>query len=370
MPKDVISEYIKLEGNNPILTGICPFCSGKIIVSCDNGYYHCFNCGAGGDSIDFIQRVKHYSCIEAAEFLHKPIPNDYEATQKIRTRIYEINREAAKFYYKQLANSRKALQYVQSRCLSPSTLQHFGLGYAPDSGFQLVNYLKKQGYTAAEMIQANLANESKSGHLYDRFCDRIMFPIIDLNNRVVGFGGRIMTDEKPKYLNSSNTPVFNKCRNLYGLYAAKANGQLILVEGYMDVIALHQAGIENAIATLGTALTEEQAMIIKQFCSEVVVCYDADEPGQKATNRALQILRLQGIKTKVLVVPDGKDPDEFIKAHGADEFRQLIKFSECELSYKLRKLNESYNMEKPEEKMKYLMKAASIITNNEDVNLI
>ena len=352
MPKDVISEYIKLEGNNPILTGICPFCSGKIIVSCDNDYYHCFNCGAGGDSIDFIQRVKHYSCIEAAEFLHKPIPNDYEATQKIRTRIYEINREAA------------------SRCLSPSTLQHFGLGYAPDSGFQLVNYLKKQGYTAAEMIQANLANESKSGHLYDRFCDRIMFPIIDLNNRVVGFGGRIMTDEKPKYLNSSNTPVFNKCRNLYGLYAAKANGQLILVEGYMDVIALHQAGIENAIATLGTALTEEQAMIIKQFCSEVVVCYDADEPGQKATNRALQILNSQGITTKVLSIPDGKDPDEFIKAHGADEFRQLIKFSESELSYRIRKLRENYNMKKPEEKMQYLMKAASIITNKEDVNLI
>ena len=327
MPKDVISEYIKLEGNNPILTGICPFCSGKIIVSCDNDYYHCFNCGAGGDSVDFIQRINHCDCIQAAEYLDRPIPKDYEATQKVKEKI-------------------------------------------PDSGFQLVNYLKKQGYTAAEMIQANLANESKSGHLYDRFCDRIMFPIIDLNNRVVGFGGRIMTDEKPKYLNSSNTPVFNKCRNLYGLYAAKANGQLILVEGYMDVIALHQAGIENAIATLGTALTEEQAMIIKQFCSEVVVCYDADEPGQKATNRALQILRLQGIKTKVLVVPDGKDPDEFIKAHGADEFRQLIKFSECELSYKLRKLNESYNMEKPEVKMKYLMKAASIITNKEDVNLI
>ena len=187
MPKNVISEYLKLEGEKPVLTGICPFCSGKIIVSCDNDYYHCFNCGAGGGSVDFIQRIKHYSCIEAAEFLHKPIPNDYEATQKIRTRIYEINREAAKFYYKQLANSRKALQYVQSRCLSPSTLQHFGLGYAPDSGFQLVNYLKKQGYTAAEMIQANLANESKTGHLYDRFCDRIMFPIVDLNNHVVGY---------------------------------------------------------------------------------------------------------------------------------------------------------------------------------------
>lgn len=220
------------------------------------------------------------------------------------------------------------------------------------------------------MIQANLANESKSGHLYDRFCDRIMFPIVDLNNHVVGFGGRILTDEKPKYLNSSNTPVFNKCRNLYGLHAAKANGQLILVEGYMDVIALHQAGIENAIATLGTALTEEQAMIIKQFCSEVVVCYDADEPGQKATNRALQILNSQGITTKVLSIPDGKDPDEFIKAHGADEFRQLIKFSESELSYRIRKLRENYNMKKPEEKMQYLMKAASIITNKEDVNLI
>ena len=370
--KNVISEYIKLDGEKTVLTGICPFCSGKIIVSCDNDYYHCFNCGAGGDSVDFIQRINHCDCIQAAEYLDRPIPKDYEATQKVKEKIYEINREAAKFYYKQLANSRKALKYVQSRCLTSSTLQHFGLGYAPDSGFQLVNYLKKQGYTAAEMIQANLANESKTGHLYDRFYDRIMFPIVDLNNHVVGFGGRILTDEKPKYLNSSNTPVFNKCRNLYGLHFAKdkADGQLILVEGYMDVIALHQAGIENAIATLGTALTVEQAMIIKQSCSEVVVCYDADEPGQRATNRALQILRTQGITTKVLYIPDGKDPDEFIKVHGADELRQLIKLSECELSYKLRKLKENYNMEKPEEKIKYLMMAASIITNKEDVSKI
>ena len=232
---------------------------------------------------------------------------------KLKTRILEANREAARFYHRMLytPEGRQALDYLRGRGLSEKTIIHFGLGYSPRDRFELVNHLKSKGFSGNEIIQANLANQSQKGYPFDRFSDRVMFPIIDLRGNVIGFGGRIMSDIKPKYLNTSDTPVFNKSRNLFALQFAKnkANGQLILVEGYMDVIALHQAGFENAVATLGTSLTQDQAMIIKRYCDEVVICYDADEAGQKATQRAIGILRPTGVKIKILTVPNGKDPD-------------------------------------------------------------
>ncbi len=379
---DVISGYVQLKKSGRSLMGLCPFHNektGSFSVSRENGFFHCFGCGAGGDVINFIKRIENLDYVEAVRFLAQKagmtMPEDgrNDRSAKLKTRIYEANREAARFFYRKLYSpeGKKALDYLRSRGLSEKTIVHFGLGYAPSSRFELVNHLRAKGFTAAEMIQANLANKSSKGNPFDRFCDRVMFPIIDLKTNVIAFGGRIMTDAKPKYLNTSDTPVFNKSRNLFALNFAKnkADGQLILVEGYMDVIALHQAGIENAIATLGTALTQEQSMIIKRHCEEVVICYDADDAGQRATQRAINILRQTGIRIKILTVPDGKDPDEFIKSHGeqgAARFRMLLEKTGNDVDYKLKKLRASYNTDITEQKVEFLTKAAGIIAEIEN----
>lgn len=374
---DVISSYVNLKKAGRNLVGLCPFHNEKtpsFSVSQENEFFHCFGCGVGGDVITFIRRIENLDYVDAVKFLAQragltmPEENRNEGLSNLKNRIYEANREAAKFYHKQLytPNGQNALEYLRKRQLSEKTIIHFGLGYSPPSRFELVNHLKSKGFSSTELIAANLANESRNGNPFDRFSDRVMFPIMDLRGNVIGFGGRIMSDIKPKYLNTSDTPVFNKSRNLFALQFAKnkAEGQLILVEGYMDVIALHQAGFENAVATLGTALTQEQATIIKRYCKEVVICYDADEAGQKATSRAISILRPTGLDIKVLTVPDGKDPDEYIKSHGEQgsaRFRLLLDKCGNDVEYRLQKLRMSYNTDITEQKVAFLTQAAKLI---------
>ena len=374
---DVISSYVQLKRSGRNLVGLCPFHNEKspsFSVSRENGFFYCFGCGAGGDAITFIRRIENLDYVDAVKLLAQRAgmtvpegPSD-NGMGKLKTRILEANREAARFYHRMLytPEGRQALDYLRGRGLSEKTIIHFGLGYSPRDRFELVNHLKSKGFSGNEIIQANLANQSQKGYPFDRFSDRVMFPIIDLRGNVIGFGGRIMSDIKPKYLNTSDTPVFNKSRNLFALQFAKnkANGQLILVEGYMDVIALHQAGFENAVATLGTSLTQDQAMIIKRYCDEVVICYDADEAGQKATQRAIGILRPTGVKIKILTVPNGKDPDEFIRSHGQQgnaRFRMLLEKSGNDIEYRLEKLRGIFNTDIPGQKVEFLTKAAEQI---------
>ena len=375
---EVISGYVRLKKTGRNLMGLCPFHSEhtpSFSVSRENGFFYCFGCGVGGDVITFIRKVENLDYVEAVKLLADragmtlPEQNADNSMTILRNRIYEANREAARFYNKQLYSpaGAAAMGYLKKRELSEKTIIHFGLGYSPASRFELVNHLRRKGFTNSELIAANLANQTKNGNAIDRFSDRVMFPIIDLRGNVIGFGGRIMSDIKPKYLNTSETPVFNKSRNLFALQFAKnkANGQLILVEGYMDVIALHQAGFENAVATLGTALTSEQSNIIKRYCDEVVICYDSDEAGQKATARAISILRPTGLNIKVLTVPNGKDPDEFIRSYkeqGSARFRMLLERSGNDIEYKLSKLKASYDMNVPSRRVEFLTKAAGMIS--------
>ena len=379
---DIISGYVNLKKSGRTYMGLCPFHGEKtpsFSVSPENGFFHCFGCGEGGDVITFIKKIENLDYVEAIKFLAQKaglsVPEDGQSKGlgDLKKRIYEANREAARFFYKNLYSpeGKEALEYLRKRQLTDKTITHFGLGYSPKSRFELLNYLKGKGFSEAELIQANLAVQYENKRPIDRFSDRVMFPIIDLRGNVIGFGGRIMSDIKPKYLNTAETPAFNKSRNLFALRFAKqkAQGQLILVEGYMDVIALHQAGFENTVATLGTALTQDQAAIIKRYCDEVVICYDADEAGQKATQRAISILRPTGLNIKIVKVPDGKDPDEFIKAHGDQgpaRFRLLLERSGNDVEYRFNKLHEKYSMDVPDEKIEYLTEAAKMIATLEN----
>lgn len=374
---DIIGQYVTLKKSGRGLMGKCPFHGDdtpSFSVSPELGVYHCFGCNESGDTIRFVEQMEHLDYIEAVRWLAQkagltvPENENDNNSYRLRQRIFEANREAAHFYVQQLytPEGKEALDYLKNRQLLPKTITHFGLGYSPRSRFELVNYLKSKGFSGTELIQANLANESQRGYPYDRFSDRIMFPIIDLQRRVLGFGGRIMSDIKPKYLNTSETPVFNKGENLYALQFAKnkANGQLILVEGYMDVIALHQAGFENAIATLGTALTREQAVVIKRYCDEVVICYDADEAGQRATARAIGILRPLDLNIRILTVPNGKDPDEFIKSHGEQgsaRFRMLLNKSGNDIDYRLNKLRAKYQLDITQQRVDFLTEACQLL---------
>ena len=375
--EEVISEYVQLKKSGRNYMGLCPFHNEKtpsFSVSPENGFFHCFGCGAGGDAITFIRKIENLDYVEAVNLLAArvgmtvPKDNRDDGMGRLKTRIYEANREAARFYHKQLyaPDGKQALEYLRKRQLTEKTIIHFGLGYSPASRFELVNYLKSKGFSGSEIIAANLANQSKKGNPFDRFSDRVMFPIIDLRGNVIAFGGRIMSDIKPKYLNTSDTPVFNKSRSPFALQFAKnkANGQLILVEGYMDVIALHQAGFENAVATLGTALTNEQAILIKRYCDEVVICYDADEAGQRATERAIGILRPTGLRVKVLTVPNGKDPDEFIKSYGEQgsaRFRMLLEKTGNDIEYAISKLRTEFNTDIDAQRVEFFNRVTPVI---------
>lgn len=376
---ELASSYMQLKRRGRNLVGLCPFHGEKtpsFNIYTENGSFYCFGCGVGGDIITFVMKIENLDYMEAVKFLAQragmSMPeDDYDdSLGRLRTRIYEANREAARFFYSKLMSKEGAdgLGYLRGRGLADSTIRHFGLGFAPDERFALGDHLRSKGFTEAEMTAANLVFKSKSGRgVLDRFYNRVMFPIIDVRGNVIAFGGRIMTDKKPKYLNTSDTLVFNKSQNLFSLNNAKnsKSDQLILCEGYMDVISLNQAGFTNAVATLGTALTAEQASLMKRYCKEVILCYDADEAGQKATARAIDILRRVGLTVKVIAIPDGKDPDEFIRRHGDKghaAFQNVLDNSGNDMDFRLFKLRALYDLNTPQGKLDYLNDAVRLVS--------
>lgn len=379
---EIASSYVNLKRHGRNMVGLCPFHGEKtpsFNIYTENGSFYCFGCGAGGDVITFIMKIENLDYVEAVKFLAQragmEMPeNTYDdSLSKLRMRIYEANREAARFFHATLLSQRgqSGLNYLRGRALSDRTIRHFGLGFADDDWNSLCNHLKNKGFSEYEIYSANLAFKRKNGNgIYDRFVNRVMFPIIDLRGNVIAFGGRIMTDEKPKYLNTSDTPVFKKSENLFSLNNAKSSGTrtLILCEGYMDVIALNQAGFTNAVATLGTALTNEQAVLMKRYADEVIICYDADGAGQKATARAIDILRNAGLPIKILTVPSGKDPDEFIRSKGENgpaAFKLLIVKCGNDIEYRLMKLKENYNLNTTDGKVAFLNEAVKIVATIE-----
>lgn len=377
---DVVSGYVSLKRRGRNMVGLCPFHGEKtpsFNVYTENGSFYCFGCGVGGDVISFEMKIENLDYVDAVKALAQragmEMPeNSYDdSMSKLRNRVFEANREAARFYFSTLysESGAKGLEYFYSRGLSDRTIRRFGLGFADDNWTSLCNHLRSLGFKDNELVAANLAVQRRNGNgIYDRFTNRVIFPIIDLRGNVIAFGGRIMTDEKPKYLNTSDTPVFKKSANLFSLNNAKNSGTrtLILCEGYMDVIAVNQAGFANAVATLGTALTSEQAVLMKRYADEVIICYDADEAGQKATARAIPILRNAGLVIRVISIPSGKDPDEFIRSKGKDgplAFKALLDKSGNDIEYRLQKLKREHNIETTDGRVAFLEAASKVIAS-------
>ncbi len=377
---DIVSSYVSLKKRGRNMIGLCPFHSEKtpsFNIYPENGSFYCFGCGVGGDVITFIMKIENLDYIEAVKFLAMragmSMPEDSydDGASKLKGRILEANREAARFFHAQLMSEKgkPAQNYLTGRALSRQTVIKFGLGYAPSNRFALSDHLRKKGFKDEEIVAANLAFKRTSGKgIVDRFSDRVMFPIIDLRGNVIAFGGRILTDQKPKYLNTSDTLAFKKSSNLFSLNNAKNTGlrTLILCEGYMDVIALNAAGFQNAVATLGTALTPEQALLMKRYADEIVICYDADEAGQKATAKAIDILRNAGLVIRVLTIPDGKDPDEFIRKNGERgqaAFKNLLDSSGDDVEYRLTKIRLNHDLNRADSKASYMKEALTVIAN-------
>ena len=373
--ESVVSSYVQLKRKGRTLWGLCPFHSEKtpsFTVSPDNGLFHCFGCGAGGDVITFIRKIENLDYPEAIQLLCErtglTLPeedSEQAGISRLRQRIYEINRAAARFFHHCLLSSEgtAGLAYLRQRGLTDHTIRHFGLGYAPNQWNALQRHLHSMGYSDQELVTAKVAAVGKKGVPFDLFRGRVMFPIIDLRGNVVAFGARALGEEQPKYLNTGDTPVFKKSRNLFALNFAKGQkfSFLILCEGYMDVIALHQAGFQMAIATLGTALTPEQARILTQYTSQVLLSYDADAAGQNATKRASAILDQVGLQIRVLKVEDAKDPDEFIKKFGSARFKMLLEKSQNAVDYQLSSLKNGLDLDTQEGKLAYLRAAAKVV---------
>ena len=379
---DVISGYVKLQKKGSSYFGLCPFHNEKspsFSVSRDKQMYYCFGCGAGGNVFTFIMEYENYSFVEALKFLAQragvELPEEEyskEARERADTRatLLEINKLAAKYFYAQLKSSggRTAYEYLKNRELSEETILAFGLGYSNKFSNDLYKYLKTKGYSDDLIIKAGLANVDEKNGIYDKFWNRVMFPIMDVNNRVIGFGGRVMGDGKPKYLNSPETMIFDKSRNLYGLHRARTSRKsyFLVCEGYMDVISLHQAGFTNAVASLGTALTAGHAALIKRYVNEVYLTYDSDEAGTKAALRAAPILREAGVTAKVIRMEPYKDPDEFIKNLGADAFAERIAKARNGFMFSLEMLERDFDMASPEGKTAFLREAARRLTEFEE----
>lgn len=363
---DVIGGYVRLKKKGSTYFGLCPFHNektGSFSVSPNKQMYYCFGCGAGGNVFTFLMQYENFTFGEAMQSLADRVgielpQQEMTSAQRReadrRTRLLEINKEAAKYFYTLLRSPRgqKAYQYFKKRELSDETMQKFGLGYSDQYSDDLYRYLRKKGYDDDILKDSGLItiDEVRGGH--DKFWNRAMFPIMDVHNRVIGFGGRVMGDGEPKYLNSPETRIFDKSRNLYGLNIARTTrkNQLLLCEGYMDVIALHQAGFDNAVASLGTALTSGHANLLKRYTKEVYLTYDSDGAGVKAALRAIPILKEVGIVTKVINMRPYKDPDEFIKALGAEEYQKRIDEAENSFLFEIRIMQENYDMNDPESK--------------------
>ena len=374
---DLVSDYVQLkQKGGASYWGLCPFHSEKtpsFHVETDRQIYHCFGCGKGGGAINFVMDIENLSFIDAVSFLAKragmEMPEDGtpEETRSRRARMLELNRDAARFYYSELTGPRgkAALDYVKKRGISPAMVKKFGLGAAPDEWTALTEEMKKKGYSEFQLVDAGLAKRGKSGGVYDTFRNRLMFPVIDVRGSVLGFSGRILDDGEPKYLNSPDTAVFSKSRNLFALNLAKKSkmGMLILAEGNIDVVSLHQAGFDCAVASLGTSLTEEQARLMSRYTEKVVIAYDNDGAGRKASERAIGIFEHTGISCRVLRMDGAKDPDEFIKAKGAEAFSVLLERSENHVEYRLLAAKSKYDLDSPDGKMGYLREATAILSS-------
>jgi len=373
--EDVVGQYVTLKRSGSNLFGLCPFHGEKTAsfsVAPGKGIYYCFGCHKGGGAINFMMELEGLSYPDAVRALAKrvgmEVPEDeqYQSRYKVQERLWALMKEAGRFYNEQLYTKagENCLAYVQKRGLNKSIVTRFGIGFAPDSWNALVDAMRKKGYTDKEMIDANLVGE-KNGRIYDRFRNRLMFPIIDVRGNVIGFGGRVLDNSTPKYINTTETIIFNKGRNLFGLNLAKKSkfGYLILVEGNIDVVTLHQYGFDNAVASLGTSLTDEQANLLSRYTEQVVLIYDGDAPGQKAARRAIPILEKTGIEVKVLQIPDNMDPDDYLRKFGPEKFKLLLEGSSNRVEYQLNTIAGKYNLQVDEERIKFIQEAAELISS-------
>lgn len=373
---DVISTYVTLKRRGNTCVGLCPFHNEKtpsFTVYNDTQSYYCFGCGSGGDAVTFIKNIENLDYMDAVKLLAQragmqmPDDNSYDdSLSKKRRRMLEINRATAKFYHSYMLSDegKIGLDYFLNRGLSIKTINHFGLGYAPNAWDKLLKHLKNEGYSISEMVEAGLIKKGNKGY-YDNFRNRVMTPIIDVRGNVVAFGGRVLDDSKPKYINTSDTLVYKKTNELFALNFAKSSGEetLILCEGYMDVIAMHQAGFTNAVAGCGTALTNEQVHLISRYAKEVILAYDADEAGQKALNKAINLFKSTEVKTRIPTLVGGKDPDEIIKTYGKDKFKGMLEGASNEIEFSLLSLRKKYNLNSTQGKIDFLNDAIKILVD-------
>ena len=374
--EEVVGQYVNLRRSGSNLFGLCPFHGEKTAsfsVNPEKGIYYCFGCHKGGSVINFQMEIEGLSYPDAVRALAKrvgmEVPEDeqYQSRYRQQERLWALSKEAARFFNSQLYGPAGAegLAYAQKRGMPKSTLTRFGIGFAPNSWSALCDAMLEKGYTEEELKQSGLASVSqKTGKIYDRFRNRLMFPIIDVRGNVIGFGGRVMDDSTPKYLNSPETIIFNKRKNLFALNLAKKSklGYMILVEGYMDAVALHQYGFDCAVASLGTSLTEEHAALLSRYTEQVMLIYDGDEAGQNATKRAIPMLEKAGLQVKVLQMRDAKDPDEFLKKFGADRFRLLLEESSNRVEYQLRAIQKKYDLQEDDQRIRFIDEAAEFIS--------
>ena len=377
----VISSYITLKRRGKNLIGLCPFHGEKtpsFTVYPENGSFYCFGCKVGGDVFTFTKLIENLDYIDAVKLLAERCGvtvvegTKDDSLHNLKNTIYEINRETARFYYSNLSKpaGKWAMDYYLSRGLTPATIKSFGLGVALSEWDSLVKHLRSKGFSPEDMVQADVAVKSSKGTYFDRFRDRSMFPVINVRGNVIAFSGRRRTEDKTigKYVNTKDTPVYNKSQNLFAINFAKANcsEQMILVEGNFDAVSLHQAGFKNTVAPLGTAFTKEQAMLMSRYTKEVIICFDSDLAGETAVDKAFNTLSGTGLSVKVLRLPVGKDPDEFLKGNKPSDFQKLIDTALPETSYKLLKAADKIDSESQEAKIQYLNNAVEILSKNND----
>ena len=373
---DLVSESVRLTKKGRNYWGLCPFHSEKtpsFSVSADKQIYKCFGCGKGGGAINFVMELDNLPFRDAVALLAKraglevPDSGSSAGAKERREKLLTINKQAARTFHRWLYAPEGAdgLAYLQRRGLSRRTLTSFGLGFAPNRWDALIQELGQQGYDKRDLLDAGLAVSNQDGRIYDRFRNRVMFPIIDIRGEVIGFGGRVMDDSTPKYLNSPDTPVYNKSRNVFALNIAKKSkaGRVILTEGYMDTISLHQAGFDSAVASLGTSLTPEHAQLLSRYFPEAIIAYDGDGAGVSATQRAIPLLERAGMKVRVLRVTGAKDPDEFIKQFGRDAFLRLLDQSENQVDYRLEQIRKKYDLSDDSQKVGFLQEAAQLLSS-------
>ncbi|MFI3226546.1 MAG: DNA primase [Clostridia bacterium] len=374
---EVVQNYVTLKKSGSNYWGLCPFHGEKtpsFSVSADKQIFHCFGCSEGGGALSFIMKIEGLTYVDAIRFLAKmynmevvETGNARQDNSRERETILEINKKAARFFYDNLMQDKNQniRNYLTDRKITKKIATTFGIGYANNSFNELLDYLVKDGYTKEQVIRAGLASRSEKGGVYDRFRARVIFPIIDVRGNVIAFGGRVIDDSMPKYLNSPETLVFNKSMNLFALNLARKSkkGYIILAEGYMDVIALHMAGFDCAVASLGTSLTDGQARLLLRYTKDVVIAYDSDNAGQAASNRAIDILKKVGLNIKVLQMQNAKDPDEFIKKFGSDSFENLIEKSENDTQYKFDKIVAKYNLEDDSQKIDCIKELIKMIAS-------